>query len=61
MQGVNNVVNHVIEDWAAWLINVWTQLVSNLEEYQKWYKENADEHCNDQFNFKVEDQVWLQW
>jgi hypothetical protein len=32
IQGVNNVVNPVIEDRTTWLANIWAQLVFNLEE-----------------------------
>jgi hypothetical protein len=42
-----------------WLANVWAQLVSNLEEMQRRYKENVDEHKKEQPNFKVRDQVWF--
>jgi hypothetical protein len=42
-----------------WLTVVQTQLVFNLEETQRWYKENVDEHWKEQPSFKVEDQVWL--
>jgi hypothetical protein len=37
-----------------WLVNVRTQLVSNLEETQRRYKKNVDEHQKEQPNFKVE-------
>jgi hypothetical protein len=43
-----------------WLVDIRTQLVSNLEKTQRRYKENVDEHQKEQLNFKVEDQVWLQ-
>jgi hypothetical protein len=36
------------------LANVRTQLVSNIEEAQRRYKENANEHRKEQPNFKVE-------
>jgi gluconate kinase len=35
IQGVNNAVNLVIEDRIAWLTDIQTQLVSNLEEAQR--------------------------
>jgi hypothetical protein len=57
IQGVNNVVNPIVENWVAWLTNIQTQLVSNLEEIRRRYKENVDAHCKDQPNFKVENQV----
>jgi hypothetical protein len=44
IQGVHKVMNPTVEDWAMWLTNVWTQLVFNLEEAQRWYKENVNEH-----------------
>jgi len=47
IQGVNNVMNLVIEDQVAWLANIRAQLVFNLEEVQKRYKENANEHHKD--------------
>jgi hypothetical protein len=47
IQGVNNVMNHVAKDQVAWLANIWTQLVSNLEEVRRWYKETIDEHCKE--------------
>ncbi len=43
-----------------WLVDVQTQLVSNLEEAQRRYKENVDEHWKEQPSFKVGDQVWFQ-
>jgi hypothetical protein len=30
IQGVYKIMNPAIGDWAMWLIDVWTQLVSNL-------------------------------
>jgi exosome complex RNA-binding protein Rrp4 len=57
--GVNNVVNLIVEDQVMWLVDIQAQLISNLEEAQRRYKENVDEHCKDQPNFKVGDQVWL--
>ncbi len=47
IQGINNVVNPTIEDQAMWLLNIWTQLVSNLEEAQRQYRENVNEHYKD--------------
>jgi hypothetical protein len=32
IQGVNKVVNPIVEDQTMWLTNVRTQLVSNFEE-----------------------------
>jgi hypothetical protein len=42
-----------------WLVDVRAKLVFNLEDTQREYKENVDEHQNEQFSFKVKDQVWL--
>jgi hypothetical protein len=42
-----------------WLANIQTQLVSNLEEAQRRYKENVIEYCKEQPSFKVNNQVWL--
>ncbi len=44
IQGVHKVVNPKVEDWTMWLMDVRTQLVSNLKEMQRQYKENVDEH-----------------
>jgi gluconate kinase len=44
IQGVHKIMNPIIEDRTMWLTNVWTQLVSNLKETQRRYKENVDEH-----------------
>ncbi len=44
IQGVHKAVNPKVEDWTMWLMDVRTQLVSNLEEMQRQYKENANEH-----------------
>jgi hypothetical protein len=52
-------MNPIAEDRVAWLADFRAQLVSNLEETQRQYKENANKHRKYQFNFKVEDQVWL--
>jgi protein required for attachment to host cells len=52
-QGVNKISNLTIEDWVMWLADVQVQLVSNLEEVQKRYKENDDEHQKEQPSFKV--------
>jgi hypothetical protein len=52
---VNKIVNPIIEDQAMWLTSVQAQLVSNLEEMQRQYKENVDEHWKEQPNFKVKD------
>ncbi len=59
IQGVNNVVNLATGDWVAWLIDFQTQLISNLEEVRRRYKENANKHHKDQPNFTVEDQIWI--
>ncbi len=40
IQGVHKVVNPTIEDRAMWLVDVWAQLVFNLEEMRKQYKES---------------------
>ncbi len=47
IQGVSNVVNPAVEDQVGWLVDIWAQLVSNLEEIQRWYKENANTHRKD--------------
>ncbi len=45
-----------------WLVDIQTQLISNLEKAQLGkYKENVYENYKEQANFKVGDQVWLQW
>jgi hypothetical protein len=44
IQGVHEVMNPTTHDQTMWLVNVRTQLVSNLEEAQMWYKENVNEH-----------------
>jgi hypothetical protein len=54
-------VNPTIEDRVTWLTNIQTQLVSNLEEVQRWYKKNVDKHHKNQPNFKVGNQIWFQW
>jgi hypothetical protein len=51
---VHKVMNPTIEDQAIWLIDVWTQLVFNLKEAQKRYKENVNEYQKEQPNFKVQ-------
>ncbi len=53
-------MNLAIEDRVTWLAYIQTQLVSNLEEAQRQYKENVNKHRKNQPNFKVEGQVWLQ-
>ncbi len=55
IQSVNKIVNLVVKDQAMWLTNVRAQLVSNLEEMPRQYKENVDEHWKEQPNFKVGD------
>jgi gluconate kinase len=35
IQGVNNVMNFIVEDRTMWLVDIRTQLVSNLEEAQR--------------------------
>jgi hypothetical protein len=37
-------VNPTNEDQTMWLADVRAQLVSNIKETQRQYKENADEH-----------------
>jgi len=37
-------MNPTVKDQAMWLANVWTQLVFNFKEMQKWYKKIVDEH-----------------
>ncbi len=59
IQGVHKVMNPVAKDQAMWLVDVRVQLVYNLQEAQKRYKENVDEHQKEQPSFKVRDQVWL--
>jgi hypothetical protein len=59
IQGVHKTVNPTAKDWAMWLMDVWIQLVSNLEEMQRRYKDNVNEHWKEQLSFKVKDQVWL--
>jgi hypothetical protein len=54
IQGVDKITNLTTKDWAMWLANVRVQLVSNIEESQKRYKDNANEHWKEQPNFKVE-------
>jgi hypothetical protein len=59
IQRVNEIVNPTFEDWVMWLVNIWTQLVSSLEEAQRWYKENVNDHYKEQPSFKVGYQVWF--
>ncbi len=40
-------MNPIVEDRVVWLTNIQTQFVSNLEEVQRWYRENVDEHNKD--------------
>jgi hypothetical protein len=35
IQGVNNVVNPIVEDRIVWLADIRAQLVSNLEEAER--------------------------
>jgi hypothetical protein len=51
IQGVHKVVNPVVEDQTMWLAHVWIQFMSNLEEAQKRYKENVNEHWKEQLSF----------
>jgi hypothetical protein len=37
-------MNLAIKDGAMWLIDVRAQFVFNLEEMERSYKENVDEH-----------------
>jgi hypothetical protein len=55
IQGVHKVMNPTFENWTMWLVNVQVQLISNLEEVQRWYKKNVDEYRMEQLNFKVAD------
>jgi len=55
IQSVNKVMNPTTEDQIMWLVDVWAQLISNLEKMQKWFKENAYEHEKEQPSFKVKD------
>jgi hypothetical protein len=32
IQGVHKVVNLMAEDWTMWLMDVWVQLIFNLEK-----------------------------
>jgi hypothetical protein len=42
IQGVHKVMNLLVKDWTMWLADVWVQFVTNLEEAQRWYKENVN-------------------
>jgi exosome complex RNA-binding protein Rrp4 len=53
-------MNLLVEDRAAWLVDIQAQLISNLEKAQRQYKENVDKDHKNQPNFKVKDQVWFQ-
>ncbi len=44
IQVMHKVMNPTTKDQAMWLVNVQTQLVFNIKETQKWYKEIVDEH-----------------
>ncbi len=44
IQGVHKIVNPTVEDWTMWLADVQIQLVFNLKEAQREYKENVYEH-----------------
>jgi hypothetical protein len=46
-------MNPVAKDQAMWLVDVRVQLVYNLQEAQKRYKENVDEHQKEQPSFKL--------
>jgi hypothetical protein len=61
IQGVHKVVTLTTQDRAMWLVNVQSQLVSNLGKTQKRYKDNVNEHRKEQLSFKVGDQIWLWW
>jgi hypothetical protein len=56
---MNKIMNLTTKNWAACaLMNIWTQLVSNLEEVQRSYKRNfANKQFKEQSSFKIEDQV----
>jgi hypothetical protein len=60
IQGVHKVMNLVGESQTMWLADVRTQLVSNLEETPRPYKDNVDECQKEQPGFEVNDQVWFQ-
>ncbi len=38
---MHKIVNPIAEDEAIWLVNVWAQLIFNLEETQKEYKKEC--------------------
>jgi hypothetical protein len=40
-------------------MNIQAQFVFNVEETQKQYKDNVDEHSKEQSSFKVKNQVWF--
>jgi hypothetical protein len=48
IQLVHKIVNPTVENQAMWLADVQTQLIINLEETQRQYKDNADEHWKEQ-------------
>jgi len=48
IQGVHKIVNPTVGNRTMWLVDVQTQLISNLEETQRQYKENVDEHWKEQ-------------
>ncbi len=60
MVGVNKIMNLIDEDQALWWVDIQTQFMFNFKEVQREYKENVDKHCNEQPNFKVEVQLWVQ-
>jgi hypothetical protein len=60
VQSVKKIVNPTLKDQVKWLTNIWTQLVFNFEETQRWYRDNDGEHHKEQPRFKVKDQIWIQ-
>jgi hypothetical protein len=48
-------MNATFEDRTMWLANVRIQLIFNLEEIQRQYKENIDGRQKEQPSFKVGD------
>jgi hypothetical protein len=49
----------IVEDQTMWLVDIQVQFVLNLEEAQRRYKENVDQHRKEQPSSNVKDQVWL--
>jgi hypothetical protein len=59
IQDVHKMMDPIVEDQAMWLVDIQVQFLLNLEEAQRHYKENVDQHWKEQPSFNVEDQVWL--